>query len=775
MSKTLLLVEDEQIIALDQSIRLENLGYNVIISHSGEDALKLLQSNSIDLILMDIDLGRAMDGTEAAKKILELFEIPIVFLTSHSEKEMVEKVKRITRYGYLLKDSGDFVIESSIEMAFELFEAHKKTKDNEERLLTLINSMLDIVSFKDAEGRWLEANTFTQKLLNLDCLDYKGKDDFQLAQNNSFLHDTFLECANSDKIAWQKASEIRCDEIVPNPDGTFRIFDIIKVPTFNKDKSRKGLVIVGRDITERKKLEEKLKKALHRNKAQQQSIGKIAISDYVSEGNLEVGVKEITEIVANTLNIDRVGIWLFNDIEKQLQLLDLFSNSTKSHSEQQIIDYSDLSEGINSLVSSRTLVLDNALSDSPTKSLIDSYLKPNNIKSIMTSAIFGSGRYFGLITAETTVSFHHWEHDEISFILQVSDQLAILLLNREKKKSEIALMESEQRIRSMFENLPLGIFQVDENRKLVYINPAFYKMLKYDNAEEIIKKVNDSSLDEVLYASTSVKPNFVKETENGIGVWREYEVKYKCKDNSVIDVNFAYSKRYDSEKNKHYSYGYALNVTDRKKTEIQIKQLLNDKDLLIREVHHRVKNNMMTISSLLHLQSELLLNSPAYSVMKESTNRVNSMMLIYTKLYQSEDFRRVNMQSYIKDLFKSILASYNLRPASINFKVNIEDIILDSKYAFPIGIIVNELVSNSLKYAFPNGLNNAEISINLYQNNSEFQMSVKDNGIGIPNSLDYFNPSTFGLRLIKLFVTQLQGSYSVLNKNGTEFNFIFKI
>lgn len=158
--KNILLVEDEGIIALAESKTMKRMGYEVIIANSGEKALELLEKNqSIDLILMDIDLGKGIDGTETAGRILERKNIPIVFLSSHTEKEMVKKVRGITRYGYIMKDSGDFVLQSSIEMAYELFEAFEKLREREERYKNLFETMPDSTFIIEHNtGKIIDAN-----------------------------------------------------------------------------------------------------------------------------------------------------------------------------------------------------------------------------------------------------------------------------------------------------------------------------------------------------------------------------------------------------------------------------------------------------------------------------------------------------------------------------------------------------------------------------------------------------------------------------------------
>lgn len=170
--KEILLVEDDQIIALLESKTLEKRGYAVRTVASGEKALSLVRrraasGNPPDLVLMDIDLGRGMDGTDAAREILKVIEIPIVFLTSHSEEEMVAKVRNITRYGYVLKNSGDFVLHSSIQMAFDLFEANRKEKLNSRELETVYHHTPVIMVLLDKDRKIRKANSLAQSYTGL--------------------------------------------------------------------------------------------------------------------------------------------------------------------------------------------------------------------------------------------------------------------------------------------------------------------------------------------------------------------------------------------------------------------------------------------------------------------------------------------------------------------------------------------------------------------------------------------------------------------------------
>ena len=157
--KTILIVEDEAIIALHEQIMLEKSGFHVLTAHKPEQAHAILAENRIDLVLMDIDLGRdQIDGTELARQILAKQSMPIIFCTSHSEKEMVEKVKGITRYGYVLKNGGEFVLKEAVTMGFELYEAHCRTMESEIKYRGIVQNSIDGFLLMNNDGRFVDTN-----------------------------------------------------------------------------------------------------------------------------------------------------------------------------------------------------------------------------------------------------------------------------------------------------------------------------------------------------------------------------------------------------------------------------------------------------------------------------------------------------------------------------------------------------------------------------------------------------------------------------------------
>lgn len=205
---------------------------------------------------------------------------------------------------------------------------------------------------------------------------------------------------------------------------------------------------------------------------------------------------------------------------------------------------------------------------------------------------------------------------------------------------------------------------------------------------------------------------------------------------------------------------------------------LKEKEMLLREIHHRVKNNMQVMSSLLRLQTRNVTDEKTLEMAKESQNRIKVMALIHEKLYRSKDFANVEFNDYIKDLVNDLFLSYKVSSSDIKLTMNIDTISLGIDTAIPCGLIINELVSNSLKYAFPKG-KDGEIRISLQRiadvTSGMFELIVSDNGVGISPELDLKKTESLGLRLItNLAENQLQGNVEINREQGTKFQIRFK-
>lgn len=216
----------------------------------------------------------------------------------------------------------------------------------------------------------------------------------------------------------------------------------------------------------------------------------------------------------------------------------------------------------------------------------------------------------------------------------------------------------------------------------------------------------------------------------------------------------------------------AIDVTERNRAMAQLTASLKEKEVLLKEIHHRVKNNMQVISSMLRLQASYIDDPHAHELFLECQNRVKSMALIHEKLYQSQDLARIDFADYLRNLMNHLFRSYSGR-SDISLNIEVSDVRLGVDTGIPCGLIVNELVSNALKHAFPDG-RSGQITVSLQRTNGTYVLSVKDDGVGFPKDVDFRNTPSLGLQLVNTLTTQLEGEVELIsNGQGTEFRITF--
>ncbi len=453
-SKTILLVEDEMIIALEEKAIIGTYGYNVIIAPSGEEAIRIINSSHVDLILMDINLGPGMDGTSAADIIMSRYDIPVIFLSSHTERDVVEKTEGITSYGYIVKNAGEAVLIASIKMAFRLKESQQNVvrkeqelKASEEQLSLITDSLPVLISHVNSDLQFL--------YVNKRYADWYGK---------------------------------ARDEIVGR-----HIMDIISPESREGVKNNIDLVLKGKEISYE--------------------------------------------------NISRDG------------------------------------EG--------------------------------EIRAVRAS-----------------------------YIPHIEETRAV--------KAFTALVQD---------------------------------------------------------------------------------------------------------------------ITKQKKAEEEVKRLLEEKDILLKEAHHRIKNTLSSMASLLSLKARSSKGKNLDEVLQDIIGFILSNKLLYDKLLITEHYDTIEIKKYFIDLTESIV-SIHQHDFVIRLDEDIEEITLHSKIVFPLGIILTELLTNIMKYAFNDTLD-ARITIKVSKNSEKITMIVEDNGRGLPPDLDTENPQGFGLTLVKMLTMQINGTFSIRSSNGT--------
>ncbi len=340
----------------------------------------------------------------------------------------------------------------------------------------------------------------------------------------------------------------------------------------------------------------------------------------------------------------------------------------------------------------------------------------------------------------------------------------------ERKIMEDALRDSEEKYRTLFNSDPDYTVLVGLDGVILDVNSATIDFTGLSKEELIGSNFAElymfSAEDETL------------QLENFTQVIETQEVQtFQCKIfNKEGEYSWIESKLVPLEKEDkiHSILVIATDVTDRKKATDKLESSLKEKEVLLKEIHHRVKNNMQIISSLLNLQTQHVYDDEIIiDVLKESQNRVKSMAMIHEKLYQSKDFTNIKFKDYIERLVSELFYSYNINRDQIKQLLDVDDVLLNIETAVPCGLIISELVSNSLKHAFPSG-RKGELKVSLRLQDDEYHLSISDDGVGFPEDLDYKNTESLGLQLVNSLVGQIDGNIQLDKSKGTEFKINFK-
>ncbi len=584
--KVILLVEDEALIALEKKVILEKNGYKVTIAHSGEQAIQTLAAASnIDIILMDIDLGKGMDGTDAAVNILEHHDVPIVFISSHTEREIVEKTERITSYGYIVKNSDETVLLASVKMAFRLFEAKQKLVHSRDLMRYIIEHSRSAIAVFDRNMNYIYVS---QRFLQ----EYKVKERNIIGKHH---YDLFPNLPEKFKEAHRhalKGETLSDDDPYELEDGTVDWIRWECRPWYEVDGSIGGIIIYTEYIPEAKRGEQYFPE---------------------SERRLSTLIDNLPGFIYRCRN-DRTWTMLF------------------------------MSDGCKTVTG--------------------------------------------------------YEPEDFLY-----------------------------------------------NKKIAYndiIHPDYREYLWRKWQDQLEKKDTVEEEYQILCANGQIRWVW----ERGRGV-------------------FAYDGRL------LFLEGFITDITERKTAEEKIGSLLKEKMLLLKETHHRIKNNMGVINSLLTLQANAQENETIRHILNDAAGRVQSMVVLYDKLYRSETHHELSMKSFLPQLIEEIIGVF---PATVPVKtdIRIEDFVVSAKILSPLGIIINELITNSLKYAFKDrdaGL----ISVSASKKNDEATLEYKDNGVGLPESISFENSTTFGLQLVYMLVQQIQGTVSLERTQGTKYIIRFRV
>ncbi|MBN1234457.1 MAG: PAS domain S-box protein [Methanotrichaceae archaeon] len=340
----------------------------------------------------------------------------------------------------------------------------------------------------------------------------------------------------------------------------------------------------------------------------------------------------------------------------------------------------------------------------------------------------------------------------------------------DRKKAERALIESEAKYRTIFENTGNAAVILEEDTTIALANAEAEKIFGYIATEVVGKR----SWTEFIFKDDLelMKKYHVLRRSDPLAVPRNYEFRLIDGLGKIRHIFMTIAMIPGTKQ----SIASLMDITERKIAEDKLKASLAEKEMLLKEIHHRVKNNLQVVSSLLSLQSGCVKDKQTFDMLQESQNRIKSMAMIHEKLYRSDDIAKINFSEYIRSLSSNLMRSYDAVFEGVRLDLNVEDIDLGLDAAIPCGLIINELVSNSLKHAFPKSSNirRGEIKIEfLREDNNKFKLSVSDNGIGFPQNLDFQQTESLGLQLVRILTDQLCGSIDFHSNFGTTFIITF--
>lgn len=358
----------------------------------------------------------------------------------------------------------------------------------------------------------------------------------------------------------------------------------------------------------------------------------------------------------------------------------------------------------------------------------------------------------------------------------------------ESKRSQEKIRLSEEKYRNFVEHSSEGIFrlefrepvpvnlaadqQVEMIRKNVFIaecNSVFARMYDEESPEKMIGK----NVLELNYMSPDYSSRILKFVTQDYNVIEDETVEY---DNTgkekffVINISGVIDGGYLTS-----IWGVQRDISDKKRSEEAIKRSLIEKDILLKEIHHRVKNNLQIVTSLLKLQAGYVNDERVKQLFRESQNRVQSMSLIHQKLYQTKDLAHIDFKEYIETVTIHLQHSYGILEDRVKIFTEVKNMVMSIDNAIPAGLIINELVSNSLKHAFPNGrYGSIYINAAYDEYNKEYWLLIRDDGIGMKEKPDIENSNSFGLKLVNTLVKQLEGIIEIVLSGGTEFRIHFR-
>ncbi|HLO51498.1 MAG TPA: PAS domain S-box protein [Kamptonema sp.] len=395
-------------------------------------------------------------------------------------------------------------------------------------------------------------------------------------------------------------------------------------------------------------------------------------------------------------------------------------------------------------------------------------IHPEDVLRIFTEMMsnFGGGKHILEYRFLDASGSYRWLQNDLTLIRDAAGNpleiVGSMIDITARKQAESALLTASEQLQAVIDAVPGFVCWVGADRRYLGVNQQLAGMFNLSRNEFIGKQVG--------FISTNYNfTEFVNEFLAGDRTSTSQEITLAIARGELLPQFSTYlvvAQKYDREQAAIF---VGIDISDRKQGEEQIKASLKEKEVLLKEIHHRVKNNLQIISSLLKLQSKYIKDPASLALFTDSYNRIKSMALIHENLYRSTDIAKINAASYVQKLVANLLTSYGISSKTIDMQLEVDNIFLDIDTAIPCGLIINELVSNSFKYAFPNNTPGTILVSLKLENNTTFVLRVSDSGVGLPQNFNWKQTESLGLQLVLNLTEQLGGNIGLDGRDGTDF------
>ncbi len=768
--KTILLVEDDMIIAMNQKMELEDFGYSVLIADSGEKAISAVQEiTGIHLILMDIDLGSGLDGIETAAQILKFRNMPIVFLSSHTEPLVVEKTESITSYGYVVKNSGITILDASIKMAFKLFEATMQLKSGKDKLQATLDAVPDLILEVGEDGRCFDFHSPPAYVHFWPVDDLIGK---KIPEAYPTAAADVIMAAITE--AGKKGFSSGRQYALPGAAGA-RWFEVSATRKSDVGADARFMILF-RDISIHRRFEEEL-----------------------CADRLELAAQR-AEFLHETREFETLKA-------KYSYIYDLSPIAYLTLNDANMITECNLTASVLLGVERDELIGRD----------FSRFMHEEDLESCFLAqkhGLAGVKRRSGEYRMLKNGAAPFWACLELSSAARHgggSEYFITLTDISETRASEERRRGDESRIKTLLTILQHPSDTVPQfldyslEQAIALTGSKFGYIYRYheDRGEFVL----NSRSGEAAHEHSENDPFSCSAPENNC-FWCETvrrrkpvifnDVKMPRRPMNGFPGGHAQASRFMTvpvfkdgilvgmvglaDKERDYTESDVLQVsllmeavwrtTQRIHAEEKVLALLSEKELILKEVHHRVKNNMSTVNNLLSLQAAISGNSSVKAALADAGSRVLSMMVLYDTLYKSPDFSEVRLDRYLPKLVRAIIGNFP-GSDSVKLTMDIGEIVLDSSKVSALGILMNEVLANSMKYAFT-GIDSGTISVSASLSEGNVTVILQDNGIGMLESVDFKNTDGFGLTLMSRLAKQLEGRIRIEREGGTKIILEFK-